>query len=99
MSPAASASPSELALTPAMWSTTSVRATSEIGEHWEVVRSAHVEGPRAMRCADGSARVDRVQLLGRPVGAPQSVCQLHELGVVRRGADPAPQLQARWPEG
>ena len=52
-----------------------------------------------MRRAYGSARVDRIELLCGPVRAPQSVSELDELGLVRRGPDPAPQLQARGPEG
>src|SRR2546430_17419497 len=97
MSSASSAFWRVLALTPSMWRTTSLRANSEISEDRQVVGCTNVQRPRAVRRADGPRRVARVELLGRPVRTPQPMPELYQPGVVRRGPDPPPQLEAGRP--
>src|SRR6266576_6242157 len=98
MSPASSAFWSVFALTPSMWRTTSLRANSEVSEDRQVVGRPNAQRPRAVRRADDSRRVDRVELLGRPVRTPQAMRELDQPGFVGRGPDPPPQLQAWGPE-
>src|SRR4051812_37351720 len=78
ISPASTAFSSVLALTPSMWRTTSLRANSEISEDREVVGRANVQRPGAMSRAHGSRRVDRVELLRRPVCTAQTVRELNQ---------------------
>src|SRR5213082_4039482 len=102
MSPSPRALSSVFALTPSRWRMTSLRLNRarplELGEDGQVIGRARGERPRPMSGRNGSGSVDRVQLLGGPVRAPQPVCQLDQAGVVRGGADPAPQPKPGRPE-
>src|SRR5689334_4099912 len=61
-----------------------------------MIGRADVSGPRVVTRADVARRVDRVELLRRPVRAPDPARQLHEPGLMRRLPDAAPELKARW---
>src|SRR5579864_5103457 len=61
-----------------------------------MIRRANASSPCVVPRTDVARGVDGVELLRRPVRAPEPARQLHEPRLVRGLADTAPELKARW---